>query len=65
MVRPSRAAIEAATGNFSCGGINSMWWSMVDTEAVDGAVEWVTGSVMNRLTNASTSPSRVAEKSSR
>ncbi|PSK57560.1 hypothetical protein B0E53_07003 [Micromonospora sp. MH33] len=38
---------------------------MVDTAAVAGAVEWVTGSVMNRLTSESTSLSRVAEKSSR
>ncbi len=65
IVRPSRAAIDAATENLSCGGISSRWWSIVVTLADAGSVECVTGSFMNRLTSESTSPSRVAEKSSR
>lgn len=38
---------------------------MVPTDAVTGAVEWVTGSRRYRRTRVSTSPSRVAENSSR
>ena len=45
IVRPLRAAIDAAMANLSFGGTSNMWWSMDSTDAVAGSIECVTGSI--------------------
>ncbi len=65
IVRPSRAPIWVMTSCLSWCETWSTWWSMVVTLAVDGATECVTGSARYCLTSLLTSPSSVAENSSR
>ena len=45
IVRPSRAAISATTAALSSRDTSSKWWSIVDTVAVAGDTECVTGLV--------------------